>query len=112
MNSTQSSQISPKFRIHWHVILIHLPISFYLVAFMFSFLSLFASRSCFETVSFILLSAGGLAMIPVTLTGWFTWKSNYHGLRGKLFMRKIVTAFVMLGLSIVLIVAESLNSDF
>ena len=110
--STQSGQAMPEYKIHWHVVLIHFPISFYLVAFMFMLIYLFTSSSCFEMTSVISLLAGFVMIIPAIITGWFTWKNKYKGFRGMLFKRKIITSFVMIGISFVLVVGQVVNTGF
>ena len=54
-------------------------------------------------------------MVPTTLTGWFTWKGRYKGLRSTLFRNKIRISYAMLGISLLLVIyhtvltVESLN---
>lgn len=110
--STQSGQAMPKYKMHWHVVLTHFPISFYLVAFTFMLIYLFTSNSCFEMTSVISLLAGLVMMIPATITGWYTWKNKYKGFSGMLFKRKIITSFVMIGISFILVVGQVANSGF
>jgi len=90
------------YKLHTHVLLIHFPISFFLVAFGFQILHLFLAPACFELSTNAALAAGTVAMIPTTWSGWSSWKRHYKGARVVLFQRKIATAFTMLGLSIVL----------
>lgn len=100
--STPSGRPVLKFRIHWHVLLIHFPISFFVVSFGFMLLHLFTFTPCFEMASTVTLIAGAVMMVPATLTGWYTWKSRYRGVRGMLFQRKIPISFAMIAISIIL----------
>jgi uncharacterized membrane protein len=103
MSISSFRQAILSYKIRWHVLLVHFPISFFLVAFMFQILHLFTQPSCFEISTNVALAAGTIMMIPTTLSGWFSWKKYYKAARVMLFQRKITTAFVMLGLSIVLL---------
>ncbi len=89
-------------KIHWHVIFIHFPISFFLGAAGFQLLHLFWLPVCFERASGIALLAGTITMIPTTLSGWASWKKDYKGAKGRIFRIKIRVAFAMLIFSIVL----------
>jgi uncharacterized membrane protein len=97
---------SPKsaYHVHWHILIIHFPISFYVVAFSFQILHLFSRPECFEASTNVALIGGTIVMIPTTLTGWRTWKTRYHGAHVLIFQRKIIIAFILLGLSILLTV--------
>lgn len=102
--SPVSGAALPKYRIHWHVFLIHFPLSFFGVAFGFQILHLFLFPACFEVATNVTLIAGTIMMVPATLTGWQTWKGSYRGALGLIFRRKIAIAFAMLALSIPLTV--------
>lgn len=99
-----TDSIAFKYRIHWHVALIHFPISFFMAAFIFQVLHLLPHRlsSAFEVATNVMLIAGTVALVPATWTGWYTWRGRYRSIRAIIFQRKIVTSFVMLGISIVL----------
>ncbi len=43
-------------------------------------------------------------LFPAIATGWWEWKIHYHGVKGLIFKRKIVTAFGMAALSVPLTV--------
>jgi hypothetical protein len=101
--TAKQGEALPKYKIHWHVVLIHLPIGFFLATALFSFLFLLIPISCFEIAEIITLALGFLGMIPVICTGWFTWKGKYKGFQGMLFQRKILTAFAMLAVSFFLL---------
>jgi len=91
-------------QVHWHVIVIHFPISFFVAAFGFQILHLFTKPECFENATNVALLAGTVVLIPTTWSGWRTWKTRYHGAHVLLFQRKITIAFVMQGLSFALAV--------
>lgn len=90
------------YRIHWHVWLTHFPISFFTAAFIFQILHLIPHplSGTFEVATNVMLIAGTAVLIPVTWTGWFTWKDRYNGVRASIFQRKINVSFAMLALSI------------
>ena len=90
------------YKIRWHILLVHFPISLFGVAFLFQILHLIFSPECFTLASTVVVLAGAIAMIPTTSSGWFTWKRKYKGARTFLFRRKVTTSFVMLGISIAL----------
>lgn len=98
-----SGRVLPRYRIHWHVLLIHFPISLFGAAFGFQILHLFIAPVCFELATNVTLLGGAAMMIPTTWTGWFTWKRDYRGAKILLFQRKIGTAFAMLAFSIPLV---------
>ena len=97
------------YKIHWHVVLMHLPIGFFLATALFSFLFLLIPITCFELATLVTLAIGFLGMIPVIATGWFTWKGKYKGFQGLLFQRKILTAFAMLAVSLILLATHILS---
>ncbi len=98
-------------RIHWHIVLTHFPISLFGVTFLFQVLHLFLQPDSFEAASNVTLMGGALAMIPTTWTGWATWRGRYKGATVPLFKKKIITAFVMLVLSVSLVLWRSLTYD-
>jgi uncharacterized membrane protein len=96
-------RVALRFKIHWHVLLIHFPISLFAGAFGFQILHLFIAPASFELATNVTLLGGTIMMIPTTLTGWLTWKKNYKGAKIMLFKRKIGAAFAMLAISIPLV---------
>jgi uncharacterized membrane protein len=102
-----TSRLRLGFRIHWHVILTHFPISIFAVSFGFMLLHLITGASCFELASYLTLIAGAAAMIPTTLTGWREWKTRYQGYKSRLFQNKIRISFAMIGISIALTIYRS-----
>lgn len=95
-----SSHIKKYYHVRWHLLLVHLPISLFGVAFLFQVLHLIFSPACFTLSTTVVILLGTIAMIPTITSGWSTWKSRYKGAGTFLFQRKIVTAFVMLAISI------------
>lgn len=100
----KAGAVLPKGRIHWHVFLTHLPISFFTGAFTFQFLHLFIAPACFELATNVALIGGTALLFPAIATGWLEWKTHYHGAKGLIFKRKIVVAFGMAVLSLPLTV--------
>lgn len=96
----QPGVVLPKRRIHWHVFLTHLPISFFTGAFTFQILHLFMAPACFELATNVALIGGTAMLFPAIVTGWSEWKTHYHGAKGLIFKRKIMTAFAMAALSV------------
>jgi uncharacterized membrane protein len=88
---------------HWHVLFVHFPISFFGVAFGFQVLHLFFAPACFTLSSTVVLIAGTLMMIPTTISGWRSWKSNYRGAQTYIFKRKITISIMMLATSVMLV---------
>jgi uncharacterized membrane protein len=89
-------------RVHWHAAFTHFPISLFGVAFLFQVLHLFVFRDAFELATTACVLAGATSMIPAIVSGWFTWKGQYHGARARIIRRKIIVAFGMLGVSVIL----------
>ena len=50
------------------------------------------------------LGSTGWGLLPAIVSGWSEWKTHYHGAKGLIFKRKIMTAFGMAALSLPLIV--------
>ena len=92
-----------KYKVHWHVMFTHFPISLYMASALFMVLHEFTLTACFEEAGFYLLLAATAVLIPTTLTGWFTWKRQYKAARTRIFTYKIRIAYAMLTLSILLI---------
>ena len=102
MRVTSLGRAILSYKIHWHAILIHFPVSFFLSAFIFQILHLFSNPIAFELATNVELFGGTLFMYPTVISGWFSWKKNYKGAWITLFQTKIVTSFIMLGLSTIL----------
>jgi uncharacterized membrane protein len=90
------------YRIKWHVLLVHFPISMFGVAFIFQIMHLIFAPACFTLSTTVVILLGTLTLIPTTTSGWATWKHKYKGAGTYIFKRKITTSFVMLGTSVLL----------
>jgi uncharacterized membrane protein len=97
---TSHRKISYKLR--WHLLLVHFPISLYGVGFLFQILHKIFSPDAFTLATSVVILCGSIVMIPTTISGWSTWKRKYKGSNTFLFRRKIITAFVMWGVSVIL----------
>ena len=105
VNTKSRGVLSIIYEQHWHIVFTHFPVSFFLGSALFMVLH-FASQSnrdAYEMASYVMLVAGMVVMWPTTITGWRTWKNNYHGAHAKLFLYKIRAAFGMIALSILLV---------
>ena len=100
--ATTSANDNRSYKMHWHVVLTHFPISLFGIAFGFQVLHLFVAPACFELATNVSLILATATMIPVTMTGWVTWKTKYKGAKVILFRRKIFIAFAMLAVSVIL----------
>ena len=96
-----------KYRIHWHVLLIHFPISAFLGSFVFISLHLFTRTYCFALAAYVSLIAGAIVMLPTAATGWFTWKGRYKRFKGKMFLYKIRISLAMIVVSIALVIFQT-----
>jgi hypothetical protein len=96
------SRVVIRFKIHWHVVFTHFPVSIFMVSFGFMTLHLITQASCFELASYLSLIGGAVVMVPTTLTGWYTWKNRYTGLKSRIFSNKIRISFAMIGISFAL----------
>jgi hypothetical protein len=95
------------------VVFTHFPVSFFVVSLGFMILHLFTRASCLELAAYLTLIGGAVVMVPTSLTGWFTWKGRYKGLRGKIFINKIRISFIMIGISFFLVIYRTLfNIEF
>jgi len=90
--------------IHWHIFLAHFPVSLFAVCAGFQILHLFFLPSCIEIASNICFASATLMLIPTTLAGRSTWKSQYRGYGSQLFLRKITVSYLMLGLALPMLV--------
>lgn len=85
---------------HWHVVLTHFPISAFLGVFVFTSLHLATKNTCYVRASYVSLLLGAAAMLPLTATGWFTWKRAYKGLKNTRFLAKVWFSAAMIVVSI------------
>lgn len=104
-----SAESEPKFKMHWHVVLTHFPVSAFTGAFLFMLLHLITGNPCMVLAAYITLIASVIVLVPTTLTGWFTWKRSYEGFLNKTFRIKIWTSIGMLAVSIVLVSYQTLD---
>jgi len=113
MGTKVNGGVKPGYRIHWHVVLTHFPISFFMVSAGFMVLHLFTETACFEVSAFLTLIAGTIILIPTTLSGWLTWKSQYKQARIKLFLYKIYISFALIAISITILIFRGfvVNTD-
>lgn len=102
-NLGQKGQAKLQYKIHWHVLLTHFPVSFFMLSSGFMVLHLYTGSDCYELSAFLSLLAGALILLPAAISGWVTWKGRYQGMRGKIFLYKIRTAFGMIALSFALL---------
>ena len=102
-DAAQAGQTKLKYKVHWHVLLTHFPVSFFMLSSVFMFLHLVTRRDCYELATFLSLLAGVFILVPATISGWLTWKGSYKGMRGKMFFYKIRIAVGMIALSFALI---------
>lgn len=100
-----------KYKIHWHVIFTHLPISLFMVSAGFMFFHLFIRSACFELTAYICLVAGSILILPTALTGWLTWKKRYKGARTRIFLYKLRIAYFIILLSWTLVLWRTLFPD-
>ncbi len=97
-----------KYKLHWHVLIVHFPISFFTVSAGFMVLHMFTDQDCFELSAFLTLLAGAAVMAPTIFTGWKSWKKNYKGAATKIFLYKIRISFIILAISLILVLLRSL----
>lgn len=98
----------PRFRLHWHVILTHFPVSGFTGAFLFMALHVITRESCMATASYLTLVAATIVLAPTTFTGWIEWRKTYRSFMNKVFRNKIRVAAGMLPLAIALVVLQTL----
>jgi uncharacterized membrane protein len=97
------------YRVHWHVLLTHFPLSLYSTSFGFQILHFFAYPDCFELASTVSLIGATIMMVPTMVTGWQTWKKQYNAANVRLFQTKIVISFSMLAISLLLSLWRALH---
>jgi len=93
---------------HWHLIMVHFPISAFLGSFGFMVLHLFTDTDAFELAGYVTLIAGAAVMIPTSVSGWYSWKVKFKGYRTDVFVKKIRTAFVMIVISLVIVLYRTI----
>lgn len=94
--------------IYFHPILVHFPQALFPVAFASLLLYLATGNVAFENGA-SLMTIFGLAAAPVTMiTGYIDWKIRYKGYMTSVFKIKIVTGFVLVGLSLAAVLLRAL----
>jgi uncharacterized membrane protein len=103
MEEKAGHHVALVYRIHWHVVFTHFPLSFFLAAAFFMAVHVAVGHPCFELASATCLGLGLGAMPFALLSGWKTWKKRYNGAPTKTFLYKIRIGFGMLALSAFLV---------
>jgi len=101
--SSPAGETVLKYKIHWHVLLTHFPVSFFMLSFVFMLLHMLTRSTCFELAASISLLAGMIILLPSAVSGWLTWKNRYKGTPARIFIYKIRIALSMIVLSVVLV---------
>jgi uncharacterized membrane protein len=94
--------------VYFHPIFVHFPQALFPVAFASFVLYLVTGNDLFEKGTFLMM-VFGLAATPVTMiTGYIDWKVRYKGYMTPVFKIKIVTGFVLIGLSLSAVLLRAL----
>lgn len=94
--------------VYFHPIFVHFPQALFPVAFASFVLYLVTGNGLFERGTFLMM-VFGLAAAPVTMiTGYIDWKVRYKGYMTSVFKIKIVTGFVLVGLSLSAVLLRAL----
>ena len=94
--------------VYFHPIFVHFPQALFPVAFASFGLYLVTGNALFERGTFLMIMFG-LAATPVTMiTGYIDWKIRYKGYMTPVFKIKIVTGFVLIGLSLSAVLLRAL----
>lgn len=96
-----------KWHMHWHVALVHFPTAGFTGAFLFMFLHLVTRNPCLPYAAYITLVASTVVLVPVTVTGWLTWRRNYLARWNTTFTVKIWTSVAMLVVAIALVLYQT-----
>jgi uncharacterized membrane protein len=83
-----------------HSIIVHFPIAFSTTVSLFSILYLLTGEASFELASYYVLTLGLLASPFCGLSGVFSWKMKYRGVRTKAFSLKIWLSIALMGVAI------------
>lgn len=98
-----------KVKMHWHVVLTHFPISAFLGVFVFTSLHLVTRNDCYTQATYVSLVLGAGAMLPLTATGWFTWKRTYKGFKNRLFLTKIWFSVGMIVVGLLMAIYQTIH---
>jgi len=94
--------------LYFHPIFVHFPQALFPVAFASLLLCLVTGDALFERGASLMI-AFGLAFSPVTMiTGYIDWKVRYKGYMTPVFKIKIVTGFILVGLSLAAVLLRAL----
>ena len=94
--------------IYYHPIFVHFPQALFPVALASLLLHIATGNVVFENGA-SLMTIFGLAATPVTMvTGYIDWKIRYKGYMTPVFKIKIVTGFVLVGLSLAAVLLRTL----
>jgi uncharacterized membrane protein len=94
--------------VYFHPIFVHFPQALFPVAFASFVLYLITGNDLFERGTFLMM-VFALAATPVTMvTGYIDWKVRYKGYMTPVFKIKIVTGFVLIGLSLSAVLLRAL----
>ncbi len=96
---------------HLHPISVHIPNGLVPVTFIFMVLSVLLESRVLETAAYCNLVFVVLSMPVVLYTGYVEWQKRYQGLRSRLFMIKIVSAVIVFGVSVLLVLWWTVNPD-
>jgi len=110
-NDTASKTLAQRIAgLYPHPIIVHFPIAFSTTVSLFSLLYLLTGETSFEMASFYILTLMasfyiltlGLLVSPLCgLSGAFSWKINYGGIRSQDFSRKIMFTLALVSLTLV-----------
>jgi predicted heme/steroid binding protein/uncharacterized membrane protein len=92
-----------------HPIVVHFPIAFSTTVSLFSVLYLLTGEASFELASYYILTLGLLASPFCGLTGAFSWKVNYRGVRTEAFSRKIRFTLALMAVTLVCFIWRTLD---
>lgn len=94
--------------VYFHPVFVHFPQALFPVAFASFVLYLVTGNDLFERGTFLMM-VFALAATPVTMiTGYIDWKVRYKGYMTPVFKIKIVTGFVLVGLSLSAVLLRAL----
>lgn len=96
---------------HIHPITAHFPIVLALLAPLFAFLYLITSNINFEISSFYMFYLGFFSTPAVILSGLFSWKLTYGGIRSSIFVRKIVFSAILMTIFTICLALRLLYPD-
>lgn len=101
-NDTASKTLAQRIAgLYPHPIIVHFPIAFSTTVSLFSLLYLLTGETSFEMASFYILTLGLLVSPLCGLSGAFSWKINYGGIRSQDFSRKIMFTLALVSLTLV-----------